>query len=143
MAARKVTRSLTCTASGFTAPIIGAPPHAGTEAEVAKVIAFGDDSKTAVVSPLAEYADMTITVLDEGDVDPPVPGAAAAEWTITTKYNDGGSGADATRTFVRMCQVTKVEPAVVEVDGNRRAAWTITLTPQGGDDPASTKFGVG
>ena len=142
MAARKVTRSLTCTAAGFTAPIIGAPPHAGTSAEVAKVLAFGDSAKTAVVSPLAEYGDMTLTVLDEGGIDPPVPGGAALEWTIATTYNDGGATADVTRTFVRTCQVTKVEPAVAEVDGNRRAAWTITLTPQGGDDPATIKYGV-
>ena len=138
--ARKVVRTLSST--GFAAPIIGAPPHAGLSAEVAKVAAFGDKSKTAVASPAPEYSDLVLTVLDEGGLNPPTAGAAAATWTVTTTYGDGVAANEVERAFSRTCAVSKVEPAVVEVDGNRRAAWTITLTPQGGDTPATEGMGA-
>lgn len=140
MAARKVVRTLSST--GFSAPIIGAPPHAGLTAEVATVAAFGDKTKTKVAAPAPEYNDIVLTVLDEGGLNPPTAGAAAATWTITTVYGDGVEANEVTRSFSRTCAVSKVEPAVVEVDGNRRAAWTITLTPQGGDAPATEGMGA-
>jgi len=140
MAARKAAVSLAVSASGFSGGIVSGPPHAGVTAEKTLIAAFGDNSKTAYVSDVVEYKDIVITVLDEGAVDPPLAGDVA-EFTITTGY-DNGSGTPVERTFTRTCYVQDIEPEVVEVDGQRRAAYTMTLSPQGGDDPDSVGFGV-
>jgi len=131
--ARKVIRTIAI--SGITLPIVSAPPAGPVSADKTLVAAFGDASKTAVVSNCPEQGEFTVKVLDEGALDPPLPGTVAA-LTITTTYGDGS--ATATRALTRSCQVVSATPSVGEVDGERKATIDIVLVPTGGDTPLFT-----
>ena len=139
---RRAVFSLAVTATGFTAPIVGAPPFAGTSAEEIKVAAFGDTSYTKLISEIAEYGDVQVTILDEGDSDFLATGTVH-DFTFATGYKDA-EGTIVTRSFQRTCSVKSIEPGgSIEVDGNRKATATLTLTPVGGDDPATLGLGKG
>ena len=139
---RKAVFTLSVTATDFTAPIIGAPPFAGLSAEEIKVAAFGDTSYTKLISEISEYGDVQVTILDEGDLDFLFPGTVL-DFTFETGYKDS-AGTTVTRSFVRSCSVKSIEPGgAIEVDGNRKATATLTLTPVGGDDPATLGLGKG
>lgn len=139
--ARKAVRTLSVTATSFTAPVISAPPFAGLSAEKTKIGAFGDKTFTNVVAEISEYQDIPIVLLDEGDTDFLIPGTQHA-FTFGTGYSSGGE-TTITRTFTRDCQVVSLESTSVEVDGNRRSAVTLTIVPVGGDDPSSMGLGKG
>lgn len=138
---RKAVFSMAVTATGFTAPIIGAPPFAGLSAEEIKVGAFGDKSFTKLISEISEYGDVQVTILDEGDLNFLTPGVIK-EFTFAAVYKDS-EAASKTRSFVRKMSVKSIEPGgSIEVDGNRKATATLTLTPVGGDDPATVGLGA-
>lgn len=138
---RKAVFTLSVAATGFTSPILEAPPFAGLSAEEIKIGAFGDKSFTKLIAEICEYGDVPLTVLDEGTSDFLIPGAVA-EFTFATGYKDG-AGTTITRSFVRSCSVKSIEPTTIAVDGNRRAAVTVVLTPVGGDDPGTVGLGKG
>jgi len=140
MPIRKVVKTIAVTATGFTAPIVSAPPHPGLSAEKTTIVAFGDKSKTNVVAGVPEYGDMQLVVLDEGDQNPPLPGTVY-EMTFATTYIDGVSE-PVVRSCARKCSVVSVEPGVIAVDGERKPMWTMTLSPIGGDDPATVGMGA-
>lgn len=139
MASRKAVRTLTVAATGFSCPIISALPHAPLSAEKTKLGAFGDKSFTNVVAEISEYGDIPVVILDEGDTDFLAVGSQHS-FTFTSGYSDG-SATVVTRSFIRVCSVVSIEPTSIEVDGNRRAALTLTLCPVGGDDPATVGLG--
>lgn len=141
MAPRKAISTLSVASTGFVYPIIDAPPMPSTVIEDTKIAAFGDKSKTSVPTDLQEYEDMAITLLDEGDKDPPKKGVVE-EFTFTSLYSDG-SAAPVPRTVKRKCYVKACAPGVIAVDGERKATWAVTLVPQGGDDPDTLGFGKG
>ena len=138
---RKVVKTMTITATGFTAPIISAPPHPGLSSEKSEVCAFGDLTKTNVVAGPMSYSDIQVVALDEGSANPPLPGTVY-DITFATVYTDGIVAEPPTRSFNRKCSVVTVEPGVVAVDGERKAMWTITLSPVGGDDPGTLGMGI-
>lgn len=128
---RKVVKTLTI--SGITFPIISAPPAPGTEAETVDVAAFGDDSITTVVAAINELSEFVVTVLDEGAIDPPIPGANAETITIAATLFDGTT-AGTSIGWTGKCQISDVEPGVVDVEGEKRSILSITLVPVGGAD---------
>lgn len=132
---RKAVFTLSVAATGFTAPLIEAPPFAGISGEEIKLAAFGDKTYTKMVSEISEYGDVSLTVLDEGDSDFLLPGTIH-EFTFATGYK-GPDGTTIARSFVRKCSVKSVDPTTIAVDGNRRSSITIVLTPVGGDDPSA------
>ena len=139
---RRAAFSLSVSATGFSAPIIGAPPFAGLSGEEIKVAAFGDKSYTKMIAEISEYGDVSVNILDEGDLDFLVPGTVK-EFTFATVYKDPAGGS-VTRSFVRFMSVKSIEPGGdIEVDGNRKATAKLTLTPVGGDDPATVGLGMG
>ncbi len=132
MAIRKSVTNLQITGS-LGGAVISAPPAPGTQAERSVLGAFGDTVMTNFVATPREVKDVTVLVIDENGVAPLA--GTLAEFTFTTTYSDGATPVTRTATFKAYIQ--DVEPESVEVDGNRRAAWSITLTPQGGEASGS------
>lgn len=132
MATRKVVRTLSY--SGIELPIISSPPCAPVEADEAVAAAFGDESKTRVISNCPTIGDFTVQVLDEGGTPPTV--GASSSITVTTTYGDGSSSGDATRAQTLTCQIKSVTAGTVAVDGERKATFDIVVTPTGGVAPS-------
>lgn len=135
MAARKAVFTLSVSATGFTAPIISAPPYGGTSANEIKIGAFGDKSFTNLVSEIMQYNNIPVVLLDEGSGLMPLP-CTQHDITIAAGYSDG-SVTTVTRSVTKKMNVVSVEPSTIEVDGNRRNAVTVTLSPVGGDEADS------
>ncbi len=139
---RKAVFSLAVAATGFTSPIVGALPFAGLSGEEIKLGAFGDKSHTKMISEVADYGDVPITILDQGDSDFLTPGTVE-EFTFTSIYKDA-LGASTTREFVRLASVKSIEPGgEIEFGGNRVPTVKLVLTIVGGDDPATVGLGKG
>ena len=104
MAARKVVRTLSY--SGISLPIISSPPCAPVEADEAVAAAFGDASKTRVISNCPTIGDFTVQVLDEGGTPPTV--GESSSISVTTTYGDGSSSGDASRSASSTARATAV-----------------------------------
>lgn len=131
MAIRKSVITLEFSGFTFGGDLISAPPTHGISGAKSTISAFNDYEATNFVATPATLEDISLVILDEGGtVFPPDPGTLA-EVTIKTGYSDGGAAVEAESTF--FAYVQDVEPTIVEVAGNRRSAWTIVVTPQGGD----------
>ena len=115
MSTRKAVRTMTV--SGVSLPIYSAQPFAGATVESDNIAAFGDETFTSVPRNIAEWGEISITCIDEGEAVGVKPGDIQAI-TITTTYSDGTT--EATRTATKNCAILEVSPGgEISVDGER------------------------
>lgn len=113
--------------------ITGVTPRVPVSIETDKAAAFGDSVETQVPRRLASLGDLSFELIYEGAAPSLVIGSVAA-WTIAVTYTDGGA-TPVTDTVTETCSIKSLEPAgTVSVDGDRKAALTLTLAPVGGTD---------
>lgn len=136
MATRKAVRTMTV--SGVSLPIYSAQPFAGATVESDNIAAFGDETFTTVPRNIAEWGEISITCIDEGETVGVKPGDVQAI-TITTTYSDGTT--ESTRTVTKNCAILEVSAGgEISVDGDRKATITIRVKPVGGDSLTSAPF---
>lgn len=112
--------------------ITGVTPRVPVSIETDNAAAFGDSVVTQVPRRLASLGDLSFELIYEGAAPSLVVGSVA-EWTISVSYTDGST--PVTDTVTETCSIKSLEPAgTVSVDGDRKAALTLTLAPVGGAD---------
>ena len=134
--ARKAVRTITV--SGVSLPIYSAQPFSGATVESDNIAAFGDETFTTIPRNIAEWGEITITCIDEGESVPVKPGDITSI-TITTTYTDGTT--ESTRTATKNCAILEVSPGgEIAVDGERKATITVRIKPVGGDSLSGSPF---
>lgn len=123
----------TITVAGVTLPIVAAPIGQGESVEFTKLGAFGDKRYTKIGNGISELKDITITALYEGSGLGIAIGDVISV-TITPSFSNG-SGSPVTAAFTTECTVGDIDYPTIEVDGERKGAVTIVLTPVGVIDP--------
>ena len=122
-----IVKSATLTIGSTAHKIYEMPIRKGLSRDAVEVTDLSDTTKTYVAGAVEEWPEFTIKVADSGQSI--ATSIAAQSMTITANLTDGTNTQAYTETFNAL--VTKVESSTYAGDGDRKAALTLTIRPDG------------
>lgn len=135
MAARKSVKNITASIGGTSAPVYSATVIDGRTTTNGEIAAYGDTLFTTAASPVLHAADLTIDVLDEGDLGATLKGKVGqtVAVSISVAYGDGSESTAPTGTDIigsGNCVILSVTGDSVAVDSDGRSVIHVMLRKQ-------------